>query len=129
MWANITSAVTSRLRKYEPDLTYNDTIAVYACALGAQGATMFLGGVLQARLGSKWCVLLGGYILVLGTFLASIAESFGALLVTDGLMFGAGIGICYSAPIACAVRWLPHRKGLVTGIIVAGFGGEYVFAE
>ena len=32
--------------------------------------------------------------------------------------------------ISCAVRWMPDKKGLVTGIIVAGFGcGAFVFGQ
>eukprot|EP01033_Poteriospumella_lacustris_P000809 gene809-575_t len=43
-------------------------------------------------------------------------------------MLGIGLGLCYTAPVAAAVRWMPHRKGLVTGIIVGGFGfGAFVF--
>jgi MFS family permease len=31
--------------------------------------------------------------------------------------------VCYTAPMVCASRWLPARKGLVSGFIVGGFGG------
>jgi MFS family permease len=37
------------------------------------------------------------------------------------------MGICYSAPIACAARHMPHRKGFLSGIIVSGFGGGAFF--
>ena len=46
IWANVTSAVTSYLRKFDESISYNDTLAVYAAALAAQGATMYLGGLL-----------------------------------------------------------------------------------
>ena len=40
-------------------------------------------------------------------------------------MGGFGMGFSYSTTIACAQKWYPHKKGLVTGAIVAalGFGG------
>jgi OFA family oxalate/formate antiporter-like MFS transporter len=38
-------------------------------------------------------------------------------------MGGAGAGLAYIVPIATCIRWFPERKGLVTGIAVAGFGG------
>jgi OFA family oxalate/formate antiporter-like MFS transporter len=34
-----------------------------------------------------------------------------------------GVGFAYIVPIATCIRWFPDRKGLVTGIAVAGFGG------
>jgi len=40
-------------------------------------------------------------------------------------MGGTGMGFTYSTNIACAQKWYPHKKGLVSGIIVSalGFGG------
>jgi MFS family permease len=66
---------------------------------------------ITSRIGARKCCLLGGFILVSGTFLSSIATSLSFLLFTNGILFGSGMGICYSAPIACAARHIPHRKG------------------
>ena len=49
---------------------------------------------------------------------------------SQGLLFGAGIGIAYSAPIVCGWRWFPRRKGVVVGCVVAGFGaGAAIFDQ
>jgi MFS family permease len=86
--------------------------------------------IITSRFGARKCCLLGGFILVSGTFLSSIATSLQFLLFTNGILFGSGMGICYSAPIACAARHIPHRKGLLSGIIVSGFGGgAFVFGN
>ena len=37
-------------------------------------------------------------------------------------MAGAGIGMAYVVPIAVGVKWFPDKKGLITGLAVAGFG-------
>mmetsp|Transcript_10470 Transcript_10470/g.11278 ORF Transcript_10470/g.11278 Transcript_10470/m.11278 type:complete len:498 (-) Transcript_10470:327-1820(-) len=128
VWANITNAVTSYLRQFNPTLTYDDTIIVYAAALAAQGCTMLLGGLISQKIGPRYCCLLGSTILITGTFLASISTTFFELLFAQGIMLGLGIGLCYTAPISAAVRWMPQRKGMVTGIIVGGFGcGAFVY--
>lgn len=129
LWGNITTAVTSHLRLYDDTITYQKTLpAVFATALGIQGCTMLLGGLIERRIGARKTILLGGYILTLGTFLSSTAKSLAEISLYNGVMFGIGLGICYSAPITCACKWLPHRKGIVTGSIVAGFGlGAFVF--
>ena len=94
-------------------------------------ATLTIGSVFGGKLAVKYStrivVFIGGLILSSGFFLASFVTSdFAWLLwVTYGLMGGIGMGFTYSTTIACAQKWYPHKKGLVTGIIVAslGFGG------
>jgi hypothetical protein len=71
LWGNITQAVTAHLRKYDPSITYNDTLLVYACALAGQGLFMIAGGLIEAKIGARKCCLLGGTILVSGTLLSS----------------------------------------------------------
>jgi len=47
---------------------------------------------------------------------------------TVGFLAGAGIGFAYVCPIAALVKWFPDKKGLVSGIAVAGFGfGAFLF--
>jgi len=129
-WANLTSAITSRIRRFHSDVTYNDTLIIFAAALAAQGLTIFYGGFLGQRIGTPLTCLIGGYILVIGTYLSSLVTSLDYMILTDGILFGFGLGICYTSPISCAVRWLPQKKGLATGIIVAGFGcGAFVFGN
>lgn len=42
--------------------------------------------------------------------------------ITIGAMAGFGIGVAYALPISLAAKWFPERKGLVTGLAMAGFG-------
>jgi OFA family oxalate/formate antiporter-like MFS transporter len=49
---------------------------------------------------------------------------------TVGFLAGAGVGFAYVCPIAALIKWFPERKGLVSGIAVAGFGfGAYIFSH
>ena len=86
-----------------------------------------IGGKLAAKFGIRVVVFVGGIILSLGFLLASfVTAQFAWLLwVTYGAMGGVGMGFTYSTTIACAQKWYPHKKGLITGIIVSalGFGG------
>ncbi len=68
--------------------------------------------------------MLGGIILGLGYLLAGLfgGSNFTALLLLIGLVGGAGIGIAYVVPIAVGMRWFPDKKGMITGLAVAGFG-------
>ena len=86
-----------------------------------------VGGKLAARYSTRIVVFFGGIILSAGFLLASFvtADAAWLLWVSYGVMGGVGMGFTYSTTIACAQKWFPHKKGLVTGVIVAalGFGG------
>jgi len=45
------------------------------------------------------------------------------LYLTYGVIVGAGVGFVYVVPIATLVKWFPNRKGTITGLAVAVFGG------
>ncbi len=66
----------------------------------------------------------GGILLGLGYLLAGImgGDSFWPTLIGVGLLGGAGIGLGYVVPIAVGMQWFPDKKGLITGVAVAGFG-------
>lgn len=92
------------------------------------GPSMYLGGLISEKYGPKRCMMLGGVVIVSGTLLASTATSLFGLILTHGVPFGVGMGITYAAPIAEAIKWVPAKKGLFTGIVVAGLGaGAFVF--
>ncbi len=94
-------------------------------------STLTIGSVIGGKLAVKYTtrrvVIIGGVILSLGFFLASFVtpEIPWLLWLGYGVMGGIGMGFTYSTTIACAQKWLPHKKGFVTGLIVSalGFGG------
>ena len=45
-------------------------------------------------------------------------------------MNGIGCGTCYFVALICSWEYFPHRKGLVTGITLGGYGfGSFIFAQ
>ncbi|NHJ00698.1 MAG: MFS transporter [Candidatus Heimdallarchaeota archaeon] len=102
---------------------------------------MIVAGRLQDQMGPKKIATIGGILLGTGYLLAGLPEFlniFAAddplltiwLVLTYGVIGGAGIGFAYVCPIAALVKWFPDIKGLITGIAVAGFGaGALIFAQ
>ena len=39
-----------------------------------------------------------------------------------GVISGFGLGFAYIVPIAMLQKWFPDKRGLITGLAVAGFG-------
>jgi OFA family oxalate/formate antiporter-like MFS transporter len=60
--------------------------------------------------------------------IASFMKSWWGFVIFYGVFFPMGIGICYWVPIMCGWEWFPEHKGLVSGLIVAGYGfGSFIF--
>ena len=75
--------------------------------------------------------MIGGGLLglsfILGSVLLGWLRTPAALYLAYGVLGGAGIGFAYVCPIAAAVKWFPDKKGLITGLAVAGFGAGALF--
>ncbi|KAH9498550.1 hypothetical protein Btru_007039 [Bulinus truncatus] len=133
-FGNLNPYITSFMRSYgsASSLTYTECTWVFALAAMGQGASMALGGLIEKRIGPKLTALLGGWCMSLGVMLTyfAIKQSFALTIITYGAVFGFGIGIVYAIPLACSMRWFPERKGLVNGVVVAGFGGgAFIFNQ
>ncbi len=97
---------------------------VFAVGLASFALFMVFAGKKLNSWGPRTLAWTGGIILGAGYLLAGVlgGSSFIALLVLIGLVGGAGIGFAYVVPIAVGMRWFPDKKGMITGLAVAGFG-------
>lgn len=92
----------------------------------ALGVVVF--GRIQDKIGPRIIATAGGLMLGAGLMLASQASSLGMFTLCFGVIGGLGIGAAYVCPIATCVKWFPDKRGLITGLAVAGFGaGALVF--
>ncbi|MFC1581563.1 OFA family MFS transporter [Candidatus Neomarinimicrobiota bacterium] len=101
-----------------------ETQAVFAAGLALFAIVMVLAGRIMPKIGPKKLAMSGGLVLGLGYLLAGLfgGTNFWAIFVFIGIIGGSGIGLAYVVPIAVGMRWFPDKKGLITGLAVAGFG-------
>ncbi len=103
----------------------------FAAGLASFAVFMVFAGRWQDKIGPRKVATVGGVLLGLGYMLASLVDTLALdemmgtlyLVLTYGVIGGAGIGFAYVCPIAALVKWFPDKKGSVSGIAVAGFGG------
>lgn len=89
---------------------------------------MIPGGRLQDRYGAKVGATLGGLFLAAGCVVAGLMKSYLGLILGFGLLGGIGMGLGYAAATPAAVKWFPaSRRGLVVGLVVAGYGAAAVY--
>ncbi|MGL6074038.1 MAG: L-lactate MFS transporter [Fimbriiglobus sp.] len=90
--------------------------------------TMIPGGRVQDRFGPRVGGWLSALCLASGCYVAAMLQSFLGLLLGFGVLGGLGMGFGYAAATPAAVKWFgPHRRGLIVGLVVAGFGGAAIY--
>ena len=106
-----------------------ETQLIFSAGLATFAIFTIIGGRLQVKHGPRNVAILGGIFLGLGYILAGfVGANFLAKLFLIGIVGGAGIGLGYVVPIATGVKWFPDKKGLVSGLAVAGFGfGAFIW--
>jgi OFA family oxalate/formate antiporter-like MFS transporter len=104
------------------------TVYIFGVGLLSFAITMIFAGKLQQKYGPRNIAILGGVLMGGGVIVSAFMTTFIGLLITYGIIFGAGIGFGYVCPIASASKWFPDKKGFINGIAVAGFGaGSFIF--
>jgi len=100
----------------------SEVTVAFELAILVLGVTAFLGGLWMRSVGPRLVALVAASLYGLGTVLAGRSHTLAELYLTYGLIAGAGLGFGYIVPVATLVRWFPDKRGLITGIAVAGFG-------
>ena len=108
----------------EAGMAKSETQWVFAVGLASFAVFMVFAGKKLTSWGPQKLTFIGGVVLGAGYLLAGLlgGTGFWALVLLIGLVGGAGIGFAYVVPIAVGMRWFPDKKGMITGLAVAGFG-------
>jgi len=100
----------------------------YTLAVAMFAVMMIFGGRLQDRYGPRLAVTMAGVLVGAGMVLSSVLTTVPGLVLSFGLLAGAGIGLGYSATTPVAIKWFPPaRKGLISGLVVGGFGAATIY--
>ena len=103
--------------------TRTQTSWVFTIAIVTFALSFVLAGRIQDRRGPRICAVIGATLVGLGFILASFTSSLPFLYVAFGFVVGAGNGFGYATPIPVGSKWFPDKRGLVVGLMVAGYGG------
>jgi len=116
------SVFTTKL--VENNWTKTQTQIVFSVGVAVFAIVMVIAGRMMPKYGPRKLTIASGIALGLGYILAGLfgAENYITTLIFVGILGGSGIGMGYVVPIAVGMRWYPDKKGLITGLAVAGFG-------
>jgi MFS transporter, OFA family, oxalate/formate antiporter len=121
-WSIFRKPLTEAFKQQGITVGATDTLLPFATLLVVFAILMPISSRYIERYGASKVTAVGGTIVGLGYFLSSFATSIPLLIVTYGLIAGAGIGVVYGVPISVTAKWFPDLKGLTVGLTVVGFG-------
>src|ERR1035437_9175144 len=90
---------------------------------------MIFAGRWQDKAGPRTVGLVGGVLLAIGCVIAGVMyKDLAGLIIGYGVIGGLGGGVALGTPIAAWIKWVPDKRGTITGLAVFGFGaGTLVF--
>jgi OFA family oxalate/formate antiporter-like MFS transporter len=101
-----------------------DVTWAFSLAILALGFAAFVGGLWMRKVGPRVVGITAAICYGLGVGLSGLAGgNIWILWLSYGILGGIGLGLGYIVPLATLVRWFPDRRGFITGLAVAGFGG------
>ncbi len=113
--------------------TFSQTAWAFSITIFTLGVSAAWAGQVLPRFGPRKLAVIGsvlfsgGYVIAAGALTLDMLPLF---YLGYGVIGGAGIGLGYVTPVATVAKWFPERKGLVTGIVVMGFGvGAFLLSK
>jgi MFS transporter, OFA family, oxalate/formate antiporter len=100
----------------EATVPFQLSIAFFAIA-------MVIAGRWQDKAGPRKVGMIGGALVGAGFILSSfLGSTLMGLYISFGVITGLGIGFAYVTPLSVTIKWWPDKRGLMTGLVVLGFG-------
>jgi MFS family permease len=105
------------------------TALMFSISFLVYGLASPLAGTLVDRFKPRVVLLLGGIIAGVGVALCSLATAQWQFFLFYGFMAAIGLSLAGWTPLTTIVsKWFVKKRGLVIGIMAAGFGGSLISA-
>jgi len=98
------------------------TTGAYSLSLVVFGLLGIITGRLNDKFGPRIVLSFGGLFLSLGYLLMSQISSVWHFYLLYGVIIGIGMSSAWVPVVSTVARWFISRRGLMTGIVIAGMG-------
>jgi MFS family permease len=108
------------------DWKISELSMVYALFFVFLGAASAVWGGWLERAGPRKATFVSALCWSGGLMLSSLGiylHQLWLVFLGAGAIGGIGLGLGYIGPVSTLIKWFPERRGMATGVAVAGFGG------
>ncbi len=133
-WSLFSEAISADIGWGKPAVEWAFSFAIFFLGMSAA----FLGKIVEknihlSSLIATICFAVGmagtGFFIYYGSNHTHSVLALVGIYVCYGLIMGIGLGTGYLSPVKTLMLWFKERKGLATGLAVAGFGGAKAIAS
>ena len=117
-WSVLAAPLASYFTEWSSaQLSMTFTICMSAFCIGG-----LVGGLTNGKWDIKYNVWVSAILFLVGFVMASKATSLAMLYIGYGVLCGLGSGLAYNAVMSTMTKWFPDKPGLISGILLMGFG-------
>jgi len=97
--------------------------------IASGGICAALFGKWTMKVGTRRSMVTGGVLFGSAFGLTALGVSMHSLplMYAGNILVGIGYGCTYTPPIQALIEWFPDKRGLASGIVIAGFGSGALF--
>ena len=125
-WSVLSSPIAAEFSDWSKgSLSLTFTMAMSFFCIGG-----LIAGLLAGKVKERYIFLASAVLFVIGFIMVSLMQSIGNLYLGFGVLAGLGAGFSYNTVMGSVTKWFPDKKGLISGILLMGFGiGAFIIGK
>lgn len=100
----------------------SQTSLTFSISMAAFCFGCIAGGVLARKLAARLIMCVAACFVLAGFTISSFISSLLGLYLGYGVLCGFGVGVGYNAVLGSVLAWFPDKQGLLSGVLLMGFG-------
>ncbi|MCI8993344.1 MAG: OFA family MFS transporter [Eubacterium sp.] len=117
------SVMSKSIGASRPDWTAAQLSLTFTLVMAFFCIGCLIAGILAKKVSPKIYVLFSGILFLAGFLIAGMTGTSPAMLYLGfGVLCGLGAGFAYNAVMSTMSAWFPDKQGLISGILLMGFG-------
>ncbi len=108
------------------DWSITTLVTIFQCGIVFLGLSAALWGGWLERAGARKAGVVAAFCWGGGLLISAYGvhvHQFWIMFLGSGVIGGIGLGLGYISPVSTLIKWFPDRRGMATGMAIAGFGG------
>ena len=117
-WSVLSVPIAAEFTEWtKTQLSLTFTITMILFCMGCMA-----GGFLSGKFSPKVYVVTAAALFLIGFQMTANIHSVAMLYIGFGVISGFGSGLVYNAVMGTITKWFPDKQGLISGVLLMGFG-------
>lgn len=117
-WSVLSAPIANEFPEWtKAQLSLTFTLMIMMFCVGC-----IVGGFWAEKISARSYILISALMFLSGFFLSAKIHSLIELYINFGVICGLASGLAYSAVMGTITKWFPDRQGLISGVLLMGFG-------